>query len=192
MVAPQVRASMPKDFLAVLDEHHPRAAERVRGTLPPSTLATIEAASRVEWIHLRHHTQLNDTSLELLGLNRYQQLWRKAMLRSVQQKTLRATVSGALRLFGATPASLMKLAPRAWNLLAKDAGQLSAFVDGDAKQGRMTLVDFPAEHYGTGSFAEGLVGCIESFLDICETQGDVTLTSSVPSAGRATYEISWK
>jgi len=192
MAEPQVRASMPKDFLAVLDEHYPQAAHRVRKALPPHTVTTIESASRVEWLHLRHHAQLNETSLELMGLQQYQQAWRQAMLRSVQQKTLRATVTGALRLFGATPASLMKLAPRAWNLLSKNAGRLSADIDVDAKQGRLTLTDFPEEQNRSGNFAQGLVGCIESFLDISETQGEVRLSSNTPTAGRATYEVTWR
>jgi hypothetical protein len=183
---------MSKDFLAALEERWPEAAKRVRSQLPNQPRQIIESASRVEWVHLRHHSRLNEVALGQLGLERYQQGWRQAMLRSVRQKTLRATVSGALRLFGASPASLMKLAPRAWNLLARNAGTLDAAVELEAKRGQMTLTEFPEEYSRDGSFAQGLVGCIEAFLDICETQGEVLLASSTPRAGRALYTITWR
>lgn len=183
---------MSKDFLAVLHKHWPEAAARLREELPADTLDPIESASRVQWIHLRHHTRLNDSALDILGRARYQQAWRRAMLLSVESKTLRATVTGALRLFGATPASLMKLAPRAWDLLAREAGKLTANMDPDRSNGRLTVTDFPVEYFRSASFAEGLVGVIESFLDICETTGEVTLTSNTPAVGRAVYEITWR
>lgn len=183
---------MSMDFLAVLDEHWPTGGAQVRETLARASLEAIESASRVQWLPLEHHTQLNDRALDALGRQQFQKVWRWAMLRVVESKTLRATVTGALRLFGATPASLIKLAPRAWDLLARDAGKLTVNIDQDQANGRMTLTDFPMEHFRSGSFAEGLVGVIESFLDICETSGEVTLASNTPAVGRAVYEITWR
>jgi len=185
-----IRAGLSKDFLLFVHDANPGLAQRVTGMLS-TELSVLSQHPRTGWFPLSHHMAINHALVSVAGMEGYRQTWRIAMRRMFGQPLLKAFVDGAVRVFGASPATLARVAPTAFQTLFRAAGRIECTLE-PGRSLKLELIDFPVEHSQNGVFAEGMVGVFGSFVDLCKANGEVKLEHHDPSLGAATYTMTWE
>ncbi len=94
-----------------------------------ATRSEIRAAGLLAWMPMRVYADLIDATRTALGSRGSRQFWRDMMTSSFERQLLKPLLDGALRLYGRTPASLLRRAPQAWSLVSRDGGKIH--VEGD-------------------------------------------------------------
>ncbi len=113
---PVVRARATQDMLAVIDEFEAGLEAKLRAKAPAEALARVEEAATTAYLPTRITSQVVLAAVDLVGRERAVKLWRFFFVRRYgRSPILRAIVTGALRLFGISPASLYRQVQRNWH-----------------------------------------------------------------------------
>lgn len=185
---PSIRAAVTKNFLDALERAEPSLRERVLATVPDADRRRIEAALRIDWLPLSVHLSLNEAARAVGGVDTYREAWTDAMAHTFGQPILKPIVEAGVRLFGLSPLTFARLAPKAWDLVVRDAGGLTTTVE-SPRRARLVVDRFVPELLKSDTFFVGLVGVLESFFALARTPGTVTLVEHDVRAGRAVYEL---
>jgi hypothetical protein len=185
---PSIRAAVSKNFVDALDRLEPGLGGRVLATVADADRSRVEAALRIDWLPLEVHLSLNEAAREVAGAGTYARAWTAAMIHTFEQPILKPIVEAGVRLFGLTPLTFARLAPRAWDLLVRDAGALTTTIE-SSHRARIAVDHFVPELLKSDTFFVGMVGVFDSFFTITRTAGTVTLLEQDLRAGRAVYEL---
>lgn len=123
---PRARAGNAKDLLAYLEVTEPAAAAHLRRALPRAVLDAVELSARTDWNDLGVDRIYVAEIVRFLGHERARQLWRRfASQRFVRTPAIRALTEGAVRLFGLSVGSLVRVVPLAFQQAFRHAGEVS-------------------------------------------------------------------
>lgn len=185
---PATRASSAKDSLSGLDKHRAGLTAKVRARIPEPTLAVIDSTARTGWIPVEHDSWIPRATLAELGTDEAIRYWRNFLPIHVQSPLLNAVVGGAVRLFGPSPASILRMTPRAWKLVFRDHCRLE--ISSEANTAHIVMHDVAPEVItGTGyeiSFRAFFLG----MLDVVKVDGDVEMEVDLKAA-RIEYTMHW-
>jgi len=189
---PAYRVSSVRAMLAELDRQFPDAARRLRDEIPSEVFVSVRDALSLTWLDAVVHHQIADWIYRALGADDYRVLWRHAFLEMVRLPLFRPMTEGAIRLFGATPASLARWTARGYTLATRDLGTMTLVVD-DAAERRLVIdVDgYPPALAASGSNVVATAGSFDGYLDLTGVTGEVTVTANEPERGFARYQIRW-
>lgn len=100
----------------MIDEFEAGLEAKLRAKAPAEALARVEEAATTAYLPTRITSQVVLAAVDLVGRERAVKLWRFFFVRRYgRSPILRAIVTGALRLFGISPASLYRQVQRNWH-----------------------------------------------------------------------------
>jgi len=188
---PSIRALLTKELLATLRADDPDLMPLVASLLPPALMAAVSKTRVVGWVPFAAQMHLNRALRQVLGGSAYQDLWRRAMLRSFDQTMLRPLIEGTLRLFGTSPQGMSKVMPRVWGVVTRGAGELTLEPPPGPNRAVTVLTGFPPDPGFTELFVPGLAGTMASIFDVCDVKGEVVVRSVDPEHGTVRFELRW-
>jgi hypothetical protein len=118
--SPAARASAARDNLSYCDIYRPGSVAQIRATIPEDSLDVLDNAPGASWLEFEHDRWLMDGVIAQFGCDEAVKCWRQSIGHLVDKPLLKNFVQGGLRLFGAKPASLLKLIPKGWTLAYRD------------------------------------------------------------------------
>ena len=182
----RIRANHSKHLISrikVLPEpDRTRILQRIDGVR-----ARVREASVFDWLPARFHTELVAGITEMLPPVRALAFFKNLMADAFGKALLRPLVQGAIAIHGRDPKSLLRMAPRTWSLVSKDAGSFAVDLERGDGEAVGTMTDMPpviAKSSGMLQFFEaGMCSCVEHFggtpivrMDISKlTRGELRL-----------------
>jgi hypothetical protein len=189
---PTVRASIPKSSWAEIVRSPPATKDKIISVLGPTFEAELDAQLTVTWVPFRIEARIADAVYEALGPTGTRTFYRAKTERSFDIPWLRPLVTSSLRLFGATPNSLLKMLPRTWPTLSRNCGAYEWNDEGVERRGVSTIKGFPTSFYRRKeSWLESIVGGYEAFFTPFHLKGTVTVDQVDFPAGRARFILTW-
>ena len=115
LVRARARAGNAKDFLAFLEEFQPGTASHLRVTLPREVMNAVEGSARTDWNDIELDAQYVGAIVRWLGAERACDAWRKfTSERFIRAPAIRALAEGAIRVFGLSVPSFVRMVPFAF------------------------------------------------------------------------------
>ena len=106
----------------------------------------IHDAGRLEWFPSDVHAQVVDDVLALWGRERALTLYSNVLLDAMTMPLMAPLASGAVRMFGRHPASIMRMAPQAWSHIYRNCGHPRYLRrSSDERQACIEIHDLPQE-----------------------------------------------
>jgi len=188
---PETRASFAHGIQELIAKLEP---EQVDGIIKRagSAWSRIEKAPKVAWLDEGTYNALTEAVRAELGDEETRALFRKVGRRMLTSNNLQTLLESAIRLFGMSPHTVLKLIPRGRQTAIKNSGTLVYERVGD-RCVRLHLTDFPASTFQLGTSVILLSGVFLGVLDAASVSDTAKLeTKDVDLlAGKATFELSW-
>jgi len=140
MKRPAYRGTLCHGGLAAFSAD-PTHGAAVLAAVDPRHLDAIRGANKLAWIDAEALDELNAAYLRIAGRDGYIEFWRRYTIGSVDSTLFGALFSGALRIFGRSPAGILKWVRRAWEVTTRDYGRVEVDVEPDVV--RIRLLDLP-------------------------------------------------
>lgn len=190
-MSPETRASYAHSIMDAVAKLPPVQAEAIKVRTGPSWLR-IEQAPKVAWLDEATYNALTEAVRAELGDPETLALFRAVGRRVVSSPSLQAMYEAAMRLFGMSPHSVLKIVPRARQSVVRNSGTL-VYERVDTRCARLRLTDFPSSTFRLGTtviiLTGTLLGCLDT-LGVSE-QGRVVARDVDLLAGAANFEVSW-
>ena len=173
-VRPMVRARHLKDWLTNATRDGDPWCSRFLASIPATLRAEIEASGNSTWMPIEMHVQLADLMQDAYGPARAHEHYRRSFAESVQGAVVGPLFRTGVRLFGMTPAALLRWAHRAWDVSFRGCGALRGEVDGPGR-GRLVYEDLPAVCAASDAWMGSAQGSAYGAFDVCEVSGVVRI-----------------
>lgn len=187
---PRVRAAHTQGTFHVLlllePERLPAVLEHL-DRLDPTLRPEVEAAEPTSRIPAEWDVMVVRTLAQVLGREAMRRVARTTMVDALSGPQLGALLTGALRLFGATPAGLYRWAGRAWGHVTEGCGTLK--LDRAEGQEAWLLIDGMPPSLADPDYLEAVAGTLEAIFDVCQVDGDVSV---VPRADGGRFHAVWR
>lgn len=177
----RVRAVHSQGTLHVLQLLEPGRLPEVLARLAPEVREALTAGPATGRTPAAWDVALVRAEVEVLGRDAMRRVARAAMVDALSGPQLGALLTGALRLFGATPAGLYRWAGRAWGHVTEGCGELKL----DRTEGCeawLVIERMPAE-LADPEWLEAIAATLEAIFDVCRVAGDVSVVPR-PDGGR--------
>jgi hypothetical protein len=186
---PALRSAITLDYLETIESQSPGLVDEVRALLSKDAADCLFRATRASWFPMDYHMEINEATRKMVGLERYRNFWRLSLALTTKSPLLSGVLASGSRLFGWNPLSLVKLTPRTWGMLFRKCGK--TFHQSTDKDNSIDLIlkDCPKLFLKSGTFAEGLKGCWESYFDIYQGSGEVSIVSQDIEAGEVVFNM---
>lgn len=185
-----MRAAMSQSLLGKVKRLPPRERDQILARTGPAALDAVTAPLPVAWIAGDHHMSLANAVHGVLGPKRNVEIWRAAMTDTFQRPFLRGFVRVTTGLLGLRPSSLLKHATSVYEHVTRNLGRLSYEPNTD-HEGVIELSDFPVGRFEFKSYNDGMLGCVEATLTMCNVRGDVQQIAEDVERGSVRWRISW-
>jgi serine/threonine protein kinase len=188
---PSVRASLPKSAWAEIARLHPATIAKVSEALGHPWLGMLEKTTGIAWVPFELEARIADAAYKVLGADETRALYRRKTHRSFEIPIIRPIFQSALRLFGGTPASLVRMMGKSWTLLARDCGSYECESVGE-RRCESIVRGFPCRFYQQEeAWRASAFGGYEGFFVPVGVQGRVALVSSNFQRGEARFVLEW-
>jgi len=184
-----IRARAGQDALAYLERIDPDGAQRMRDRMPQESWTVLSTARKSEWIPLEHDHHLSDGWIPVFGRERAIELIAGSVLDVFETPVLKPLIQGAIRLLGATPASLIKIIPRASTQIYRNFHDIRI---GDRRDG-FTELHFEEIHpqvLAHPSYFFVWRGTFEAIFRLCRCEGRAQLDVD-EAKRRAKWTLQW-
>jgi hypothetical protein len=185
-----MRAAMSQSLLAMAKRLPPRDRDPIMARTGPAALDVITSALPVAWISGGHHMSLASAIHGVLGPRRTIELWRGAMTETFERPFLRGFVRMATGLLGLQPSSLLKHGGSVYEHVTRNLGLLQ-YEPSSVNGGVLSLAEFPVQRFDFGSYIDGMIGCIEATMTLCDVRGDVLVIAQDDRRGEVRWRVSW-
>ena len=109
----------------MLEAFQPGSLDHLRATLPREVLEAVEGSARTDWIPVAMHGPYVAAIVRWLGEERAVQVWRRfASDRLIRSPAVRALAEGAVRVFGLSVRSFVRMVPLAFGQGFRDFGTM--------------------------------------------------------------------
>lgn len=183
-----MRGAYLRDNYAVLDRLGAGIVERVNGRLAAEVRDRIAGAPADAWMPVELDVLLTEAIFAELGEPGLRRANREVFLGAVEGPLLRPIFAGLRRMFGVTPLSLLRLAPRMWSTIYRDCGDLS--LDQHEGQHAVVLDDLPALLMASPQYFVGVSGVIDACFVLTRRTGTVDLELDEQSR-RVRWRVAW-
>jgi hypothetical protein len=123
MPMPRARAANAKDFLEFLERFQPGTRAHLRQVLPGEVMEAVEGSARTDWNPIDLDQQYVEAIVRWLRPERARDAWRQfTSERFVRAPAVRSLVEGAVRVFGLSVRSFVRIVPLAFSQGFRDFG----------------------------------------------------------------------
>jgi hypothetical protein len=191
LLVPQTRANWAKFTVRCAKRAPEPLRSAILAAIPDRLRAEIREASSLDWIPARVWVELCEAVRLGGGPMGARGFWRQSLRDAIRQPFMAPLARGALFLWGKTPAALVRRTPQAWQLVARNCGELKAIETGET--GTITL---RVEQLHTSCRKQGLLlmweGGLMAQLDAVDTAGTVTVRADdFAQTGNADFIVRW-
>lgn len=187
---PRFRAGLTKAVIDAIRRLPPVQSGPILETIGDDVRATIESASRTDWLDVEVMLGLDAALHETLGTEGFVGFWESFANSSTRIPVLRPLADGALRLF-AGPSNLFKLLPRGYGLIARDLGTIDVTADEDARRIELVLREVPKLSRPL-LFAQACRGSFAGMLVMLGKTGAVEVDTSNVDSGTIRFVVTWE
>jgi hypothetical protein len=189
MVPPELRASLVKEQLAAIDALPD--GSKIRTAVPATTIARIDEASRVDWLPIEVLLDLLEAALTTLGIDQAMSHWRRSTLRSFETPLVKPFTAGVLSLFQPTPAQVMPMVPRLYQMLYRGTGNVSVE---NAEPNLIYVVhaEMPPVMVRSNAFGKSIAASYEASLAFLRVKEPRVAMAVAPTQARVTYSLRWR
>lgn len=174
VVKPEVRARTVQDALLGLDEFRAGATEAVRQRIPPESLALIDNAGVMAWIPFEHDRHVPHSIFAELG-DDGEQFFRGLMRRQLEGPVLRSIFSVTRRMFGVSPAALLRASPVAWPAVYRGFGKMR-HVRSSSSSACVELEGVPQIVLDWEAYPRSFEGMFGGLIEVCGATGSCAVT----------------
>lgn len=172
-----------------------RSPEPTRGALlaaiPDTLRAEIRETGSLEWIPARVFVELCEAIRAGAGPVGARAFWRQSLRDAIRQPFIQPLARGALFLWGKTPTALVRRTPQAWQLVARNNGELKAVESGEETSITLRVEQLPAVCRKQGMLLMWEGGLMAQ-LDAVDTAGSVQVRAEqFLGAGNADFVLRW-
>lgn len=152
----------------------------------------IESAPPVSWLDEPTYNALTESIRAELGDVEMQRMYRRLGRRILSNPNLQSFIEGVIRLFGLSPHSLLRAAPRGRDSVVQSSGTMT-YERAGPRSARLHLRDFPVSTFRSGTTIVLLSGTWLGLLDAADAgeRATVTMEDVDLQAGRATFFLNW-
>jgi hypothetical protein len=186
-----IRASYTKLALKRLRQGRPEAWAKLRQDLGEDALREVRATAALMWLPLELHAAIADAMIDACGRSDARAIWADVMLAGFESTTLGPIVSGALRLYGRDPGSVMRMTGHAWPIIFRGCGRAFTELTGEDR----ATVKFEQ----LASAMAGSTGVLDSFMSNCDAAlqytaytGTITANYDELAHGRFAIDVHWQ
>ncbi len=176
--------------LQSLDELGPEHSQKIRAELTRE-IALVEGSTRVGWLPLEHDIALTELVARVSG---DQALWDwslGSMLKTVDAPLLRPAVDSAVRLFGLSPDKIVRLAPRVWQVIYRNAGDLEVRREGPSAVSLLWR-NVPGIAMRSHAYRIGIAASLASLFEICRVRGTVSVDPDLAAPMSLVFRLAWR
>jgi hypothetical protein len=152
----------------------------------------IEEAQSVAWLDEATYNALTESIRAELGDGETQCLYRRVGRRILANPNLQSFFESVIRLSRMSPHALLKMAPRARDMVVRASGILT-YEWGGPCLARLHLRDFPPSTFASGTTVCLLAGTWLGLLDAAGVGGSAQVANQATdlAAGRTTFVLTW-
>lgn len=184
----EMRAAQLKDDLLALVALGNQRASLILAEVPPGELRRIVRASTFDWLPIGVNLDLCRTVHAAAGDAGVRAWGRAAVRRSLESSSFRPIVETATRVFGLTPAALLRVGPLVWRSTFRDAGRFTVTLT-SPHTAMVRLVELP-EAMRERPFLLSIAGALEAVFDV--TGGPGTIQFVEPPGAEARFVATWR
>jgi len=187
---PRMLAGFVQSALDAIDDFDCDLGREVRERLKRDTLRAIDSASPLALVSVDLDVELTECFFAVAGWERAQAALRENVRRSFDQPLLRPLLDGARAIFGGSLMKSLSWAPRVWNLIYRDAGEMAVRERGP---GRLCLevTDIPLAIGASRNYLAGSAATFAGFFDLAGVEGKVDLEGPDLATRSAAFFLSW-
>jgi hypothetical protein len=175
------------ELVALEDEpFRSRFFERV----PPEIRAQIDKSLRVAWLPLSIHVTLGDIMLEAFGSARAHDYYRRSFVRAVKGPVFGPLFVTGMRLFGVSPATIIRWGSRGYEAGFKNAGRIvgRSLAPGRA---RLEFFDLPAVCIASEGWPTAMLGTMYGIYDVLGVEGVIRADMRAVHEGTVKLDFEW-
>jgi len=187
---PRMLAGFVQSALEAIDDFDRGLGRDVREGLKRETLHAIDSASPIALVSVDLDVELTECFFAVAGRERAQSALRENLRESFDKPWLRPLLDGARAVFGGSLMNSVSLAPRVWNLIYRDAGEMAVRERGP---GRLCLEihDLPLAIAASRNYLAGSAATFAGFFDVVGVEGRVEMLGPDLATRSAAFVLSW-
>jgi hypothetical protein len=192
MPEPQFRPLWSQLALAIANNRIPAQTRQIEAAIGEETVRRVVHSRGFVWMPAALQMQVFDgfeAVLEPLAARRF---WRDVQLRAFRSKLESPLVEGALRLFGRSPRSILRMAPQIYSLVSRHAGTSSLQPGPEPNSAVWLVADMPDELIVHRSFLDALHGNCEATIQHLQMEGEVERFVETGGQNRVHYIARWR
>jgi len=187
----EIRASYTKSGLRQLKREHADAWEQLAAAVGQAALDDVRGASTLGWLPAELHGLIADAMIDAAGRDCARALWAAVILDAFDRPMLSAIVSGALRLYGRTPPSVMRMTPHAWPLIFRECGRSWMEPTGEDRA-MMLFEELPRAIIASTGILDSFLGNCDAALHYTGHTGAVNPDYERLAAGGFAIDVQWQ
>ena len=187
---PQVRARHIQFWLELVERYEEPWRGRFFAALPAELRSKALEAVPASFLPIDYHVTLADVLRATLGDARAHDFYRHAIRASLAGPLFAPLVQTAVRLFGLSPATCVRWAPKAWHASFSNAGSVTA-EDVGADHGRLVYRGLPRVCIESDAWVESSQGSAYGVLEMTGVRGVVRIDQRERPNGGYALELEW-
>lgn len=190
-MAAAIRASYTKVGLRQVKRDHASKWSAVRAAIGDDVLHEIREASTLTMLPAEIHVRVCAAIVAHCGREQARAMWADVMLEAFESRVLGAFVSGALRLYGRKPCSLMRMTPHAWPLVFRDCGR-SWMEPSEGNRAAMLFEGLPPVIVQSTGILDSFLANCDAAMAYVECEGTIKPGLADLRAGTFDIRIEWQ
>jgi len=187
----QIRASYTKVGLKNFKRAYADQLEQLIEIAGRDALSDLRAASALEWLPAELHGAVADAMIEVVGRSAARALWADIMVEAFASPVLSPIVSGALRIYGKKPTSLMRMTPHAWPLFFRQCGR-SWMEPSEGARATMMFEKLPRALLASTGILDSFQANCDAALRYTGFAGSVTASYEQLGDARFSIDVQWE
>lgn len=179
-----------KTFVETLEGLDTDVGSRIRARLPAEDLGTIESALPAVWLPMAVNVALTDATSVELGPESAHAFYRRMVLAGYETNTFKSFMATINRLFGLTPSTYVKMAPRGWELVFKNCGRFQV-LDQDPNRARLEFTEIPDVCVQSTFWLESVRSSFYTAFDVSSMPGEIIWDELSLGGRRAVFLFQW-
>lgn len=187
---PQIRASWTKLTLGTLKREPPDMSIPVLEALTDER-ARLRELGITAWAPVELHLAVGEAIEAAVGTSHARRIHRQVLLRALHSVLLKPIASASVRLYGRSPAGMLRRAPKVHGLISRHCGDLEVtrLEEGAVD---LALTDLPVVLRTRRSFLLSYEATCDAILENLDVDGTVTRhDDALASTGESRIEIRW-
>ena len=191
MDLPELRANWSKFTIRCVKRTAEPLRSQLLAVIPDALRAEIRAAGPLNWLPARVFAELCEAIRVGAGAVGARAFWRQSLRDAIRQPFIKPLASGALFLWGRTPAALVRRTPQAWQLVSRHCGELVALESGEEAAITLRALQLPAVCRKQGLLLMWEGGLLAQ-LDAVSAEGSVAVRAEqFTTHGSADFLVRW-